>query len=109
MDRGSLRPARPWPAAALGGHALRGGRRSAALLSPKLEGRVEVKFVIDERGKVSCATGERSALPDPAVVACVVDGFRKLTFPPPRDGRLTVVYPINFSSVEGSADRPNAP
>jgi hypothetical protein len=40
---------------------------------------------------------EKSDLPDAAVVKCVVDGFRKLQFPKPEGGIVTVVYPIVFN------------
>jgi len=57
-----------------------------------------VSFIIDQGGLVSCATGERSSLPDSRVVACVVSAFRQLTFPQPERGRVTVAYPIIFAT-----------
>lgn len=81
---------------------------------PNLAGRISVRFVIDQEGKVS-AVGEGEApvtpelagsppraaasppLPDRAVVACVLAAFEKLTFPKPEGGIVTVVYPIQFS------------
>jgi hypothetical protein len=64
---------------------------------PELEGLVRVAFVIGRDGKVSQSRDDGSTLPDPDVVACVVAGFRKLSFPQPEGGIVTVVYPIQFS------------
>jgi hypothetical protein len=65
--------------------------------TPDLHGRIAVKFVIDRGGAVATAADDRSDLPDPAVVACVVREFGSLQFPRPRGGMLTVFYPIQFS------------
>jgi outer membrane biosynthesis protein TonB len=68
--------------------------------SPVLAGRVTVKFVIDADGHVAFARAEPSDLPDRAVVECVVDRIRKLQFPSPEGGTITVVYPLVFSPGE---------
>jgi hypothetical protein len=65
--------------------------------SPSLQGRVTVKFVIDLGGRVTTSADEKSDLPDAAIVQCVVEGFRKLQFPKPEGGIVTVVYPIIFN------------
>jgi beta-lactamase regulating signal transducer with metallopeptidase domain len=65
--------------------------------NPKLQGTAEVKFTIDPNGLVQDAADSGSILPDANVVACVVKGFSALSFPPPQDGYVTVVYPIVFS------------
>ncbi len=65
--------------------------------NPSLQGRVSVKFVIDENGNVKTAGDGGSDLPDNAVVRCVVRGFSNLSFPQPESGIVTVVYPIIFS------------
>ena len=65
--------------------------------NPGLEGRVEVKFVIDRAGAVSLAADGGSALPNQEVVQCVVRGFRDLSFPAPEGGMVTVNYPIALS------------
>jgi TonB family protein len=62
-----------------------------------LEGRVIVRFVIERDGSVSDVRDERSTIPDPDVVACVIGSFGKLKFPEPDGGFVTVVYPIMFS------------
>ena len=63
----------------------------------KLEGTVTVAYTIAPDGSVKDVTDRESTMPDKSVVACVVDGFGKLAFPPPTDGYVTVVYPIVFS------------
>lgn len=64
----------------------------------QLNGKVEVKFVIERDGRVSSAESTTgTTLPDPTAVACVVDGYAKLTFPKPEGGTVTVVYPIIFN------------
>jgi hypothetical protein len=65
--------------------------------SPTLAGIVRVSFTIDRDGSVVQPSGEGSDLPDAQVVRCVVDGLGELRFPPPNDGTVTVVYPIQFS------------
>ncbi len=65
--------------------------------NPALAGRVTVKYVIARDGTTMDAADEGSTLPDREVVACVVGEFRKLTYPRPDDGYVTVVYPVEFS------------
>jgi hypothetical protein len=68
--------------------------------SPSLVGRLQVKFVIDLEGRVASAADEASDLPDTAIVQCVVDAFRRLEFPRPEGGKVTVIYPIIFNPGE---------
>ncbi len=68
--------------------------------NPSLEGKVVVKFVIDRSGAVASARDGGSDLPDPAVQACVIRGFRNLSFPQPEGGIVTVSYPIIFASAK---------
>ena len=49
------------------------------------------------RSTLSAASADVTDLPDPAVVECVVQGFKKVRFPAPKGGVLTVVYPIQFA------------
>lgn len=62
-----------------------------------LDGRVVVKFVIDARGAVSSAVDGGSDLADRTVVGCILERFRKLSFPAPEHGETTVLYPLLFS------------
>ena len=59
-----------------------------------LEGVVRVRFVIGEDGKVASAEEVGSVMPDVKVTECIVDEFKKLTFPKPEKGTVSVVYPI---------------
>jgi hypothetical protein len=61
-----------------------------------LAGRVAVRFVIDKSGKVSEARDNGSTLPDAKVVECILGEFRKLVFPEPEGGTVTVDYPMEF-------------
>lgn len=74
--------------------------------NPNLEGRVGVRFVIDEQGGVANATNAGSDLPDAGAVACVVAAFNGLSFPQPEGGKVTVVYPILFAPGDGKAAKP---
>lgn len=65
---------------------------------PNLAGQISTKFVIGLDGHVEHSELEASDLPDPEVVQCLVEGFTRVVFPPPKcDGRVTVVYPIQFN------------
>jgi hypothetical protein len=65
--------------------------------NPKLEGRVAVRYVIGRDGSTTSVASGGSDMPDPAVVSCVLEAFRGLTYPQPEAGIVTVVYPIVFS------------
>ncbi|MDB5218754.1 MAG: putative abductin-like protein [Myxococcaceae bacterium] len=69
------------------------GRRT----NPKLQGKVTVKFEIDQDGTVTKSADARSDLPDEAVVKCVVDAYRTLRFPRPDAGVVTVYFPLIFN------------
>lgn len=64
-----------------------------------LHGKVVTKFVIAaDDGTVSESTvTAASDLPDTVVLQCIQRGFKKLRFPTPEGGKVTVVYPIDFS------------
>lgn len=72
------------------------------LKDPKLQGRVEVQFVIGRDGKVTSVQGGGS-MPDAAVVSCVTAAFHALLFPQPEGGIVTVKYPIVFTPATGSS------
>jgi hypothetical protein len=75
--------------------------------NPNLQGRVAVRFVIDQSGSVAMSGDGGSDLPDQAVVQCVVRGFGNLSFPQPEGGLVTVVYPISFSPGGEGSDMAN--
>jgi hypothetical protein len=62
----------------------------------KLRGKVKVRFVIEESGRISSVEDYGSTLPDADAVTCVLAVYRTLSFPEPDGGKVTVVYPINF-------------
>ena len=64
--------------------------------NPNLEGRVQVRFVINRDGAVSNVQKGDSDLPDSGVVGCVLGAYYGLSFPQPEGGIVTVVYPIMF-------------
>lgn len=64
--------------------------------SPGLQGRITVRFVIGRDGKVASATATDD-LANPAVTDCVVSAFRRLQFPQPEGGIVSVSYPLVFS------------
>jgi hypothetical protein len=65
--------------------------------SPKLQGKVTVKFEIGPNGIVTKSADARSDLPDAAVVQCVIDACRTLRFPRPEAGVVTVYFPLIFN------------
>ncbi len=73
-----------------------------------LDGRVTVRFVFDGDGAVRSAQDGGSDLPDAAVIACVVNAVREMTFTPsPQRDLVTVTYPFMFRREEvGPAERP---
>ncbi len=77
---------------------LRGCYEEALLRKPELEGRVNVKFVIDRSGVVSVAElAESTTLDDTKATSCIVAQYKQMTFPEPSGGIVTVVYPVVFS------------
>lgn len=64
---------------------------------PGLSGRVTVRFVIGREGKVVEAEVSETTLPDKEATTCMLHHYRKLVFPRPMGGTITVIYPIQFS------------
>lgn len=65
--------------------------------NPTLEGRVTARFVIARDGSVATVQSGGSDLPDSRVVACVLRTYSSLSFPPPKEGIVTVTYPLSFT------------
>lgn len=61
---------------------------------PKLKGRLDIDFLIDEAGEVAGVKGSAD-LPDP-VVTCIIAAFRALRFPSPAEGTVVVAYAVEF-------------
>jgi hypothetical protein len=104
----ALPPARIQQIVRAGFGTLRACYEEGLARSPKLQGRVTVRFVIGQDGRVSEAapvsgaaagSGPREPdLPDPAVVECMRQAFTRLTFDSlDADDKVTVVYPIIFN------------
>jgi hypothetical protein len=68
--------------------------------NPSLEGRVEVRFVIDRQGAVSMAQDGASDLQSDSVKSCIVKSFYSLSFPSPDNGTVTVVYPMVLTPAD---------
>jgi hypothetical protein len=69
------------------------GRRT----NPGLKGTVVVKLVVDPSGAVTTAADGGSDIANQAVVSCVVETFKRMSFPELKDrGNATFVYPIRF-------------
>ncbi len=65
---------------------------------PALEGKVTLRFVIDERGRVSSTTVRHRTLQSEAMEACVLKHSRRWKFPRPGDGKdVTVTFTAHFS------------
>jgi outer membrane biosynthesis protein TonB len=82
--------------------------------NPRLKGRVTVRFAIARDGKIENIAVINNELPDCAVVRCIRDGFGELAFPPPEQGIVTVIYPIQFEPAAAppsndSSARPLSP
>lgn len=63
------------------------------------EGKVVMYIEADRRGTTTRAAVKSSTLRSPAVERCMVSVFRRIKFPPGED-RLSVSYPVVFSSAE---------
>jgi hypothetical protein len=65
--------------------------------NPSLTGYVRVGFQIGRNGGVTAVFDQGSSMPDPAVKSCVISTFAGISFPPPKDGTVTVQYGFTFS------------
>ncbi|HOX47189.1 MAG TPA: TonB family protein [Myxococcota bacterium] len=68
--------------------------------NPTLEGRVTLRFTIDERGRVTEARSAPSALGDREVEACLVSRLKSWTFPGPQAGSVQIAFPLVFRPGE---------
>jgi TonB family protein len=63
----------------------------------ELSGKIQVRFIIDHDGRVSSAQLDDNTLPDCEAARCMLEVYRRLEFPEPNGGRVTVVYPLTFT------------
>lgn len=67
------------------------------------QGTLVIKFIVDREGAVRQAAVESTTLNDSPFEACMVNGFARLTFPPPKGGGVVVVsYPLHLAPPQAS-------
>jgi TonB family protein len=73
---------------------------SAMIRTADLEGKLQIKFVINAQGVVSQADVQQSTLSDPRLDDCVVRRLVTWKFPQPKGGvNVTVSYPFLFKTL----------
>lgn len=70
---------------------------SALAKNPKLQGTFTTRFVVGTDGSVVTAQESAPELGDASVSACLIGLVRKLTFPKPESGVVTVVFTLTFT------------
>jgi hypothetical protein len=68
---------------------------------PKLEGRVDIRFVIQQDGSIRDVRTAHTTLGSRVAESCLEASFRELSFPRSARGETTVIYPLFF--VPGSS------
>jgi outer membrane biosynthesis protein TonB len=67
-------------------------------LSPNLQARTAIEFVIEASGEVGEAKVLEATTKDPKAPKCIVEAVKSWRFPRPTDGKpVTVIYPFNLS------------
>lgn len=67
---------------------------------PNLRGKVVVRFMIGEEGKVLTVDMDSSEIDSPEVIDCVRKLFGLMEFPPPEKGMILITYPFEFEMEE---------
>ncbi|MEI8026697.1 MAG: TonB family protein [Pseudomonadota bacterium] len=68
--------------------------------SPSSAGKVQVKFVVGESGRVNSASVTNSSISDAQMQGCIVGKIRTWNFPRPRGGQaVNVDYPFVFNPI----------
>jgi TonB family protein len=68
--------------------------------SPSSAGKVQVKFVVGQNGRVTSANVENSSISDAQMQGCIVGKIRTWEFPRPRGGQVVNVdYPFVFNPI----------
>ncbi len=79
-----------------------------ALKGASPEGKLLVRFTIDDSGKVRRVQRVRAEGAFPGrLQACVVAVIEDVRFSPPKDGSVVVTYPIAFTRIEGAGAWPD--
>lgn len=81
---------------------------AALTTDPTVSGTIVARYVIGNDGAVGSSANAGSTAPDPALVACVLAGLRRLAFPSPSGGPLSVTQTFYFLPPTPSAP-PAAP
>jgi len=76
--------------------AIRNCYESGLASNPHLKGKITTRFTIGRDGGVSSAHVEHNELHDCRVAKCIREEMAKCTFPKPKYGIVTVVYPLMF-------------
>ena len=63
---------------------------------PPRKGKVQLKFALDPDGKAGGFEAPRDDFGSPALVDCLGDAMREISFPAPGDVPCQVVYPFTF-------------
>jgi hypothetical protein len=71
--------------------------------NPALQGQVLARIVIADDGTVAASEDAGSSMLDTDVVSCVLKGMKKLRFPRPEGGYVTVLYPMKFDLERGGS------
>ena len=66
--------------------------------SKKMTGKVSIEWVVKTNGRVRGAKVKLNTLGNAKVASCVVKEIRKVKFPRPKGGEVTIVFPFIFSS-----------
>jgi hypothetical protein len=70
--------------------------RERAVVNPNLEGRISARFIVGRDGAVTNVSNAGSDFPDSRGIACVLNAFYALQFPPSPSGIVTVIFPLRF-------------
>jgi hypothetical protein len=70
----------------------------ALLTQPSLNGKIIVKFTIDEKGNVEDVKDGGSTIADATMKSCVRRIYEGMVFPAPKGGKVTVTFPMTFTS-----------
>ena len=78
---------------------IQGCYERALMGKPDLSGKITFEWVVKEDGRVGNARERSSTLGSPKVSACILKIIRKMRFPKPRGGKVTISYPFIFRSA----------
>ena len=71
--------------------------QNVVLHMPKAEGKVTLRFEVDDKGLVSHVKALESGFRDPGMIPCLVSAVTALAFPRPSKAPVTVTLPFRFA------------